>query len=526
MEYARPFSVDLPWPGLVLVTGANGSGKSSLIEAVYTAISGRSLRGTSPWREGEVGHVQITTPDFWAKRRVTKGGSKHLEWGDLGEKIDFTTTTKAQTALSKRVGDVDVWRKCSVFTGDEAELFSLATDRDRKLFLETILGLERFDNASKLCREDLRKESSKLAQLQERLTDLEVRAEERKVQVAEIDSLLGEEQVDPAILEPWYRLADQVEANQKLTDESSAQCREDEARVESEQSQIRRRLTLMGEGRCQTCRQPVPEALIGEEEKILGELEADRERLREEYKRLRAAAAELSRELDRYYIHIQELEDRIEEQDRWGGLAETFRTELRDLTGETLKAKTQLKEVESEVSMLGVVSDILGFRGVRAYLLGQTLRSIAEISNRHQARLFDDPGCAVDILPTKETKTVGVVEAIDLQLRGLAGGQGYRAASKGERRRVDVGLLLALSHVANMARGLPPGTLFLDEMVDALDEQGLLAVGEILGEMAESRTVVVVSHHPVLVESLRPDLHLICRRDGRDGSSVSLNYSR
>ena len=41
-------AVALPDRGLVVLTGDNGAGKSSLIEAVAVALWGKTLRGTDP----------------------------------------------------------------------------------------------------------------------------------------------------------------------------------------------------------------------------------------------------------------------------------------------------------------------------------------------------------------------------------------------------------------------------------------------------------------------------------------------
>ena len=83
------------------------------------------------------------------------------------------------------------------------------------------------------------------------------------------------------------------------------------------------------------------------------------------------------------------------------------------------------------------------------------------------------------------------------------GATGYRDASTGERTRVDVALLLALSRTANQG-----GILFFDEIFDPLDDVGLERVADLLVEMSKDRQVVVTSHNDRLI-SLVPSSNVM-----------------
>jgi DNA repair exonuclease SbcCD ATPase subunit len=85
-----------------------------------------------------------------------------------------------------------------------------------------------------------------------------------------------------------------------------------------------------------------------------------------------------------------------------------------------------------------------------------------------------------------------------------AGGGSYKGASAGQRRRIDVALLFALSELAVASRGAMPGTLFVDEVFDVLDDEGVESVGAAMQEVAQDRCVLVVTHNPDLVRALRP----------------------
>jgi DNA repair exonuclease SbcCD ATPase subunit len=114
-----------------------------------------------------------------------------------------------------------------------------------------------------------------------------------------------------------------------------------------------------------------------------------------------------------------------------------------------------------------------------------------------------DAGVRVRLEPYTERAGGGVKDAIALLVDGAGDGHGYRACSAGERRRLDVALLLALAEIARATSGDEPGTLWLDEVFDALDDDGADAVCAAVRELCRDRCVVVITHSPRLADALR-----------------------
>ena len=89
----------------------------------------------------------------------------------------------------------------------------------------------------------------------------------------------------------------------------------------------------------------------------------------------------------------------------------------------------------------------------------------------------------------------------------------YGSLSGGERRRADFAILLALSGVAEAARGGDArGVLFLDEVGDSLDPTGIAGLAEVLEDLARDRCVVAITHRAELAARLPAVLRL--RVDG------------
>jgi len=121
---------------------------------------------------------------------------------------------------------------------------------------------------------------------------------------------------------------------------------------------------------------------------------------------------------------------------------------------------------------------------------------------------------SLQLSPYTERKSGVVSDSISIKVSGVGGGRGYKAASGGERRRIDAALLLALAEVSSAAAGQAPGTLWMDEVFDALDEEGVDAVSDVLAELAEERAVVLITHSSVLASRVPAALRLRAQ-DGR-----------
>lgn len=179
---------------------------------------------------------------------------------------------------------------------------------------------------------------------------------------------------------------------------------------------------------------------------------------------------------------------------------------LADVENSLAKDENAAREVMRRLQVLTAVEQVLGLKGVRAHVLGRALSGIEQAANSWLLRFGLD--MSLELKPYTEKKTGGVSDAISLMINGAGGGYGYKGASGGQRRRIDVALLLALADVASAAQGRAPGTLFLDEVFDALDQAGVDAVCGVLEELARERAVVVITHSFALIARLRANIRV------------------
>lgn len=524
MSYARPQTVALPPTGIVLVTGKNGAGKSALLEAVSMAGWGKTIRGTDPRREGEKGAVSVeTTFGMEITRSWNPAGKKSLDVAVKGAKeFAFENVTKAQEHIDEVLGEWETWRRSCVFSTAAADMFSTATDADRKRLLENLLGLRRFDMALERCRVDQKAAALAKTQAQLVLNRAQTRLEEvtRHLDTLRALARSAAPSVDLATLED-RRAALEAE----LTFKGAAARTELEAyrraekdvneqryKVEALQKQIK---ALAGSQTCPTCHRAWPDAehKAMEADKLKAELaalgvpptvSADRWKQADaDFKRVQGELAQVKAEIAQAEASIARHAQALEAVHRAEADLLSLETEREAATGEVTRYTSQLAHLET-------TDQVLGTRGARAHLLMDALKGLEVAANVWLNRIARiDAPLTLRLSPYTEKKSGGTADAISLEVDGAGGGRGYKATSGGERRRIDVAIMLALAEVAQSAHNRFTPTMWFDEVFDALDvPDGIDAVTAALEDLSRDRCVVVITHNAALIRHLPAALRL------------------
>ena len=176
------------------------------------------------------------------------------------------------------------------------------------------------------------------------------------------------------------------------------------------------------------------------------------------------------------------------------------------MAAEIDKHLDQRDELLDEIAELKASEKVLGLQGVRTHILGGALAGIESAANHWLTRIGWE-GLSIELKPYSETQQGVVRDKISLKINGTDGDNGYEGMSSGQKRRIDVAILFALAEFAAGARGVVPGTLWLDEIMDSLDDEGIAAVSSVLRELATDRAIVVISHNEELADALSPDVH-------------------
>jgi len=175
-------------PGTCLVTGkgrdypSNGAGKSSLFEAIYWLLFGKTTKGLSGdevirWGTKECTVIAEFTGehDHWLQAIRTKGSVSALTveegTGEISDHWQATSVTEMTEKLNKRLGITPaLYQALGYFSQERLLLFASSTDGERKEMLADLIGLSAYQEASSAA-------ASNVAELERTKLTLEGRCE-------------------------------------------------------------------------------------------------------------------------------------------------------------------------------------------------------------------------------------------------------------------------------------------------------------------------------------------------------------
>lgn len=521
--------VIIPATGTLLVTGPNGSGKSSTIEAVALALWGESLRGVPLWRDGVAGEVVAEVVagghTIVATRSRTKAGRTSLTFTvDAAPAVAiYETSTKAQEALTLLVGTFGNWRRTHVLSSSDSAAFSAATDAERKRLLENLLGLDRLDRALVSARAEVVRldgqmsiDDRALAHGTAEMTAALNRRHDAEVALeALVTSEAGGDPVALAAEITRLKLAGEVAADE-ARDVSAAlsAVMTSEGSASSTLGHVARRRDRVDRDTCPTCEQAVSDdhrCRIRREldlEEVTAQKALDAAKVAR--RSLETTRITLDSECRGYTQAVALATGKRTAALSAANLRATLTTQRDSATKAHGEAEVNHDELcaafTGSVKLVAVAraaAGVLGMRGVRAHLLDVALAETERVACGYLAAL-SSTGARLELRSTTATKAGGTSESLSLRVSVRAGEplRAYGSLSGGERRRVDVALLLALADAARAAAGNAAGTLWLDEVFDALDADGVAAVGSLVTSLASMRGVVLVTHAPDLAASI------------------------
>ena len=512
--------VDLPQTGLVVVEGTNGSGKSSFIEAVAWSLYGKTLRGAPPHQDGRECYVRVNTSTLDVVKTRSERGKNTITFCEKGgQSTKWENATKAKAALASLITPYQVWRRTAAFSSSDASHFTNASDGDRKRLLEDLLGLDKFDEALASCRahsKELSNEETSLSMRVVRLQERVAAATNRLDDYQQSADTLSDGDVDA--------INKKIEAlnNARLMYEADIFDSKKEIQIwhkniadlRAQANVNKSKLSRLSASHCPSCNQQIPEALkesleaeVVKSSKAVSSALSEFAQTEQDIENVMLEANESIRSINDSVQSNKLVIKEILLRKTIGDKIAAVEDDLHRFQSELSSLQEKLSKCRKELATVKVCETVLGLKGVRAHIIAQSLAGIQGVANSWLERIAGE-GLRLELSPYTEKSSGGISDAISINIIGAGGGHGYKAASGGERRRIDVALLFALLEVAEAASGHRNGTLFFDEVFDALDKGGVEAVVESLHEIAKHRAVVVITHSADLSSKLRAVLRL------------------
>jgi DNA repair exonuclease SbcCD ATPase subunit len=222
----------------------------------------------------------------------------------------------------------------------------------------------------------------------------------------------------------------------------------------------------------------------------LDQIIAEKEAIESDFEAAAAAEremAEVNETLAAVRRRLAEVEPRIGGLVAQQGVVDAARADL-------VKWETAERTARANAETYTELAKAFHITGIPTLLVENGIGLVEERANEVLGRLPQD--FRIELRTQREKKGGGLMDALDVVVFVDGWETDYNMLSVGQRFRVDLALRLGLSSVMTHRHGSRIDTLWLDEPLADLDDEGREAVVEALSALAvDFDLIVVVSHH-------------------------------
>ena len=537
-------SFDLPiTPGRHLIIGknfsdntsdSNGSGKSTIPEVLDWVLYKNSPRGVDisrDWKGNSHGSVKFFTggSNYEVTRyRGDKTFSNNVQLKIDDEDISQRLASQADDEIIKMLGmDYDLFTSTITVLQGLPSNFSTMMPTVRKQMIENMLGFSLWDDIKSLLEtftkgvngdrtkisDRFTKEREKLISMNSRLQALKEAGETQQQKVLdEIKQIRAE-------LKPVLDKLKELESTRGTISNSISEVKQNIASLDFKYDDFVRRAkdlkTILKQKVCPTCKQDFPVTMLQKSEEELSQISSSTEEIsstKESWVKLRDQIESIEQEKR----SVVQSKDSFEKQlakmaafmdtDSAGELVTLTKT-VEDLTESVNVVKNELDAVDKDLEILKYLDTLLKpsskFRG---QILERYLTYINTILNQIAPMILDNVGVNLVII---EKKGVGVELVVTKDGKPVP----YKSRSGGEKRRIDIVLILGFQKFLLDLHNISTNLLMFDEIMDPLDKKGVESVLYTLDSIFPEEMAIYVISHNDSAKNLFDDVITITKTD-------------
>lgn len=551
------FSVDLSEQGFVLVQGrnnessvpqSNGSGKSSIFDAIFWTITGETLRGAT-----DVVNEHMKSSGCLCSLKFLIDGTEYeivrskshsvkgtcCEFYENGELLS-DQVKKSQEMISKTIPSASSEILGSIVLlgqGLPYKFSSLSPSR-RKDLLETMSGSSSQIDKVKWQLDCLEEEHSKFTR--DATTKIAQLNADNHSSVTTRESLVAQQESvkDPqTVKNEINRLQDEIVNFTNAC--SDAQTLEESLRSQqtpiitaidnlrtyiSDQKAQRRQLveslSQLKLGVCPTCNRPYD---------VTEEMTARKVDTESRIQQIDATIVQLDIKLNDMVAKSNEISQRVSEQHNLVtgynykisshhqevmrlqsslGLSEDIQSKIDEIDRMTKERNIELVELHKVIEERQELLECIGYlkrqlsRDFKGYMLEEVIKFMSSRAEYYSEFLFT-------------TSSRVSIELSGNKILILVGGRLYENLSGGERQRVDLAVQFALRDMLVITSGFSCNLLVLDEAFDNLDAQGSESLIRLVTtEFSDIDSVYIVTHHSQIAIPYDKGLTVVKGQDG------------
>lgn len=527
--------IPLNTKNIILINGLNGFGKSTFLDAIYFAISGRPYRNIKCENlVNSKNKRNLLVELYFSKKqkqyKIIRGlEPKIFEIYCNGELIQETSHVKDyQSILEQILGfDAKSFKQTLMMSSRYYVPFMDLKSTEKQKFIENILNINIFrtmkeitktkqlglNSEIKQCEKDIKQSQEHLNQLKEILNKQTQYMQQQEKDIKEEIKKLNKdiEEMNVLIKERNFEIDELLGKLSKYNEmfKNANKILLKKKTIENEVNSLKKQIMFFETNDvCPTCNQD-----LSDEEKQ-NNIEKIKQQLKDiDEKRIKIEAMlekskKLSDRIDKITNKINELkEERTNLQYEIKSKEKTITklekelvklNELEFISKENPKlVEDKIKELEKELldkksenELYNEISEILSEKGIKKYIVDKYIPFLNTIVNKY-LEIFESPYRI-------QFDNMFNVTIIARSYNNL----GYDNLSSGEKQRVDMALLFSFLELSKVRNSINSNLIILDEIMDnSLDIEGIKGVFNIFKMLKKKGyTILIVSHREEIAE--------------------------
>ena len=524
--------IDLDRSSDTLVVGENGSGKSTVLDALCFGLFGKPFRKISKYQlvnsvNQKATEVELEFTVNNKKYRIFRGikPNKMEIWID-GSLLNQTAKVKDyQDNLEKNILKLNFhsFTQIVILGSSTFVPFMQLPSQQRREIIEDLLDIKIFTAMNSLLKERIsvnrekflevskvvELEKEKLIVHQQYLNDIKTANVERvgklkeqiRISITSIENL--QENItkhNKTLDELRERITDEHEVRDKIQD-----IRNIESKLEDKKKVIRKDIDFYANNDvCPTCTQDISDEIktrkIGDKNKKLSEIEQAFAQLEEEYNTINERLCTIkevsnniiettqtisdgNNQISSINKYMMKLKDDIEQEESTSHNERDEKLKIENIEKQIVIEEKNKSGVVHQKEVLDIAADLLKDKGIKTQIIKQYIPVMNKLVNKYLSAMEFFVNFQLD---------ENFNESILSRYRDEFS---YQSFSEGEKMRIDLALLLTWRAIAKMKNSASTNLLILDEVFDAsLDAGGCDEFLKLLGLLSNDTNVFVISH--------------------------------
>jgi len=504
---------------LILLSGINGSGKSSISKAIIYALYGKvdneNLKDL-PNRINNSLWCRCSLESKGSRIEIERGMYPHILNVKInGVEYDVAGKSNIQDFLDTEIFEIpyNVFKNLIILSVNDFKSFLSMSPYDKKQIIDKIFGFsilndmrnvvksKRRDTAEmlRLCEKEISSIDDSILSVNEKIDDYKIKLQQKSK--ADGDAL--KEQLSKIVeaMQKVQDILDKIEDKEETIDAKMTKANKQQSSLKSEILSIKKSLELYNNKCCPLCQAPLDDDF---HTNIKNNYEHDLEHITQEYDK----CVETTKKIKEKYNELIEKKDEVKskksalkikknnlqkEIDR----IETNEVELNDdtlfsfesLISEFNEKKTTKEEEHSKTTIeqnyLEIFESILSDEGIKSLALKNILPHFNSIISKLCVEL-------------NVPYNVKFNEKFDCIITAMSQEINVKSLSTGEKKRIDFAVIIALLKMIKL-RFPTLNILFLDEIFSSIDMDGINNIIKVLRDNIKEMNInaFVINHSPL-----------------------------